>query len=86
MIKKRIWQILLLLLFSLPAHSAVEDWVSAEDIKVQLDAIKSSNSTTDEAALLAKNLEGTLAFIEKAKKQQADLDALELKLKNAPKT
>ncbi|MGY4678296.1 mechanosensitive channel MscK [Ursidibacter arcticus] len=63
---------------------AVENLVTADDIKVQLDALKLN--TNDEMALLAKNLEGALSFIEKTKKQQADIDNLEKKIKEAPNT
>lgn len=67
--------------------NTVENLVSAEDLRTQLDSLKENNHPPiDENALLAKNLEETLTFIEKTKKQQNDIQALEKKIKNAPNT
>ncbi|MGX3067008.1 mechanosensitive channel MscK, partial [Ursidibacter arcticus] len=82
---KRIWGIISCLwLVAVNPIQAVENFVSADDIKIQLDALKSN--TNDEMTLLAKNLEGALSFIEKTKKQQADIENLEKKIKDAPNT
>lgn len=84
---KRLFAIILLSVFSLQVNAAVEDVVSADDLKLQLDALKNGgNYSPDEANLLAKNLEGALAFAEKTKKQQADIESLEKTIKNAPNT
>ncbi|WP_373766136.1 mechanosensitive channel MscK [Glaesserella sp.] len=83
MIKTLTWSMLILSLFGFPVVGKAE--VSgAEAIKSQLESVKSQG--TDDAALLAKNLEEALAFIERANKQQVALDELESKVKNAAKT
>lgn len=85
MIFKRILGLWLLCLFALPVWAEGETALPIEQLRGQLDALK--NNTTyppDESALLAKNLEGALAFAEKTKKQQADIEALERKIKAAP--
>ena len=61
---------------------AVENLVSSDDIKIQLESLKSN--TNDESSLLAKNLEGALVFTEKTKKQKLDIESLEKKIKDAP--
>ncbi|WP_373777909.1 mechanosensitive channel MscK [Glaesserella sp.] len=83
MIKKSVWTILFLSLFSFPGFIKAEI-SSVDTIKKQLESVKDSSSASD-TSLLAKNLEGTLAFIERANKQQEDFTALETKVKNAPK-
>lgn len=85
MFKKLFTLLLLFYLSALSYAQDVESFISADDIKVQLDAIKGNpNNINDETVLLAKNLEGTLTFIEKAKKQQKEIVELEKKIKNAP--
>lgn len=83
MFKKSFWLALCLSLFSVAVQSAPEDFISADDLKVQLDSVKAD--TSGEYAQLAKNLEGALSFLEKAKKQEQDLEALQSKVANAPK-
>ncbi|QLB20128.1 potassium transporter KefA [Vespertiliibacter pulmonis] len=64
----------------------VEDFVSVDDIRLQLEALKNNtNYSADEATRLSQNLEGALAFAEKAKKQQEDIERLEQKIKDGPK-
>lgn len=57
--------------------------VSAEDLKPQLERLKADN---EGGGQLAKNLESTLSLLDKIKKQQADIESLEARVKNAPKT
>lgn len=76
---------LCLALLSMPSV-AIEDAVSETDIKAQLTAIQSTKATDANAEmdLLAKNLEGTLLFLEQAKKQQSDIDNLDNQVKAIP--
>lgn len=83
MFKKSFWLALCLSFFSVTVQSAPENFISADDLKLQLDSVKAD--TSGEYAQLVKNLEGALAFIEKTRKQEQDLEALQNKVTNAPK-
>lgn len=75
------------LCFCMAAWAEVDDLVPVNELRQQLDTLKNNgNYSPDEATLLAQNLEGALVFVEKTKKQQADIEALERKIKNAPNT
>ncbi|MDO4697655.1 MAG: mechanosensitive channel MscK [Pasteurellaceae bacterium] len=83
----RYWFLVFGMFFSfLPPLQAenVETFVSAEDLREQLDSLKHSSTVSEESALQAKNLENALVFAEKTQKQQADIEALEKKIKQAP--
>ncbi|MDH2924022.1 potassium transporter KefA [Nicoletella semolina] len=82
MFKRYYWIFLSCTLFSPILHSSVEDFVSSEDIKQQLNELKNVPATND-SQLLTKNLSEALAFTEKLKKQQADFKTLEAKVQNA---
>lgn len=58
--------------------------VSADDLKPQIESLKLENS--EASGQLVKNLEGTLAFLDKIKKQQTEIDNLESRIQNSPKT
>ncbi len=84
MFKKSFWLALCLSFFSVAVQAAPEDFISADDLKSQLDSVKTD--TSGEYAQLAKNLEGALNFLEKTKKQEQDLEALQNKVNNTAKT
>ncbi len=84
MFKKSFWLALCLSFFSVAVQAAPEDFISADDLKSQLESVKTD--TTGEYAQLAKNLEGALNFLEKTKKQEQDLETLQNKVKSATKT
>ncbi|MBV6527705.1 mechanosensitive channel MscK, partial [Ursidibacter maritimus] len=84
MYKRILGAIICLWLVVVQSSQAVENTVDVDTIKLQLESIKSN--ANDDTALLAKNLEGALSFIEKTKKQQADIERLEKKIKDAPNT
>lgn len=65
----------------LPAYAAVENQLSLESVKQRIEDLK---NTSGEASA-NKDLEEIAAFLERAKKQQAELDSLDEKIKNAPK-
>lgn len=74
---------ILSLLFALPsALAAVESQISLESVKSRLEGLQSSSENSQ----LAKELEETLGFLERSKKQQSEIDVLEAKIKNAPRT
>lgn len=82
MFKKGYWLVLCwLFCFSSVSVGEISP-LEIDAIKNQLQLVKSDS--TNEATLLAKNLEGTLAFLERAKKQQKELEELESQLKTAP--
>lgn len=58
--------------------------VSADDLKPQIESLKLENS--EASGQLVKNFEGTLAFLDKIKKQQTEIDNLESRIQNTPKT
>ncbi|MFK5238585.1 mechanosensitive channel MscK [Glaesserella parasuis] len=84
MCKKSFWLALCLSFFTATVQSAVEDFVSAEDLKTQLEAIKTNPS--EQTTEPVKNIEEALLFIEKTKNQNSELEALEKKLTNATAT
>ncbi|AUI65780.1 MULTISPECIES: mechanosensitive channel MscK [Glaesserella] len=84
MFKKSFWLAICLSFFSVAVQAAPEDVISADDLKLQLDSVKAD--TSGESTQLAKNLEGAIGFLEKAKKQEQDLVALQTKVADAPKT
>lgn len=78
---KRLCLSLCLMLSLLPAYAAVENQLSLESVKQRIEDLK---NTSGEASA-NKDLEEIAAFLERAKKQQAELDSLDEKIKNAPK-
>ncbi|AGO16128.1 potassium efflux protein KefA [Glaesserella parasuis ZJ0906] len=78
MCKKSFWLALCLSFFTATVQSAVEDFVSAEDLKTQLEAIKTNPS--EQTTEPVKNIEEALLFIEKTKNQNSELEALEKNL------
>ncbi|RKR77202.1 potassium efflux system protein [Otariodibacter oris] len=59
--------------------------LSITNIQNRLNSVKEI-APKDEAALLAKNLEDTLSFLEKAKTNREEITVLEQKIKDAPST
>lgn len=73
---------LLLMMSILPAHGAAENQLSLESVKQRIEELKSA---ADDSGV-SRDLEETAIFLERAKKQQSELESLEEKIKNAPKT
>ncbi|MDH2997905.1 potassium transporter KefA [Pasteurellaceae bacterium LFhippo2] len=82
--KKSFWFILLFSILSVFSivTSANASNATADSIKAQLDSLRGESA--DESAIQVKALEETLTFIEKTKKQQAEIESFELKIKEAP--
>lgn len=68
---------------ALPSLANVESPNSLDSVKSRLEGLKAVSS---EEPAAAKELEEAAAFLERSKKQQTEIELLEAKIKNAPKT
>lgn len=84
MVNKNAIFLFLLAFFSASLFADDIDLVSADDLKPQIESLKLENS--EASGQLIKNLEGTLVFLDKIKKQQTEIDNLESRIKNSPRT
>lgn len=84
MVNKNAIFLFLLAFFSTSLFADDIDLVSADDLKPQIESLKLENS--EASGQLIKNLEGTLVFLDKIKKQQTEIDNLENRIKNSPRT
>lgn len=82
MMRKFLAILLTLGLTTLPSLANVESSSSLDSVKSRLEGLKAVSS---EELTAAKELEEAAAFLERSKKQQAEIEQLEVKIKNAPR-
>lgn len=84
MIKYSLRILFCLFLISRFAFADEPNLVSADALKVQIESLKAENNEANQP--LIRNLEGTQAFLERIKRQQAEIQNLEAKIQNSPNT
>lgn len=82
MFRKSVWVALFLTLFS-SCLAANDNQISEEDIKSQINAIKSGNRSQNETAQ-TQNLGGALYFIEQKRNREIKISQLEDRIKKLP--
>lgn len=82
MFKKSFWLVLFFSLFSSISY-ADNSALAGEAIKAQLDTLRAMDDA-DVTSDQIKNMEETVSFLDKVKKQQSEIDSLESKIKESP--
>lgn len=80
---KHLFSIFLAFALLLPAWANMEAPTSLDAVKTQLEGLKSASGADSNSA---KDLEDTATFLERTQKQRAEMEQLEAKIKNAPRT
>lgn len=84
MVRKYLYPFFLLFLWMTGVQADEIELVSAEDLKPSIERLKQENNEANNQLL--KNLEGALLFLERIKKQEAEIEQLEERIKNSPKS